>query len=127
MDKLNTAIVALAVALASCASPTTTYDDVAALPRDEQLAVFASASPTEKAAIYREHFERLAAREGVTVEQRAALLRSAALVSPDWYALAPNAPGWTERVKAPRDEMERITRAAFGARASSITMAIGPE
>ncbi|MEO5725905.1 MAG: hypothetical protein ACMG6S_07915 [Byssovorax sp.] len=127
MAQLRTAFVSLAVVLASCTSPTATYDDVAPLPRDEQLAAFASASPTEKAAIYRGHFERLAAREGVTAEQRAALLRSAALVSPDWYDLAPSAPGWAERVQAPRDEMERITRAAFGERASRITMAIGPE
>jgi hypothetical protein len=127
MHNFNTVLIAaIAVALASCASPTS-YEDVAPLPRDAQLAVFAAASPAEKAAIYREHLTRYAVRPTVTAAQRAALLRSAALVSPDWYSLTPEAPGWTERVKAPGDEMDRLMRSAFGEEAPRVMMAIGPE
>jgi hypothetical protein len=122
----RTLFAALALALASCAGPTS-YDDIAPLPREEQLAAFKAASPVEKAAIYRAHFTHFAARPGVTAEQREVLLRSAALVSPDWYALAADAPGWAERVQVPRDEMERVLRAAFGDEASRITMTLGAE
>src|SRR4051812_38860595 len=103
----TTSTTALVLALAGCAGPTT-YDDVAPLRRDAQLAAFVAASPAERAAMYPEPFPRLAAREGVTAMQRDALTRAAALVSPDWYTLAPEAPGWAERVKAPREEMERL-------------------
>jgi hypothetical protein len=120
-----TSITALVLALAGCAGPTT-YDDVAPLPRDARLAAFVAASPTEKAAIYREHFTHLAARDGVTAAQRDALTRAATLVSPDWYVLAPDAPGWAERVQAPRDEMERLVRGAFGEEAARVMMTIGP-
>ena len=128
MHKLaGISITVLAVAaLASCTEPST-YEGVARLPRNEQLAAFVAASPVEKAAIYREHFTHYAARPSVTAQQREALLRSAVLVSPDWYALAPNAPGWAERVEVPRAEMERVVRAAFGADASRVMMTIGPE
>jgi hypothetical protein len=93
------------------------YDDLTRLPHEAQLAELAAASPHKKASIYRGYFEHLAARRDVTTEQREALLRSAALVSPEWHE-----PGES----LSRDETDRLLRAAFGEDAAWIMMTIGP-
>jgi hypothetical protein len=104
-----------------------TYDDVAHLSRKDQYAVFVASSPDEQAAIYAGHLAHYAELPGLTAGQRAAVERAATLVSSEWYALTPDAPGWRERVEAPREEMERLLRGAFGEQASRVMMTIGPE
>jgi len=95
----------------------TTYDELARLPHEAQLANFAAAAPPKKALIYRGYFEHLAARRDVTTDQRKALLRSAALVSPEWYE-----PGESSS----RVEMNRLLQAAFGEDAAWIIKTVGP-
>lgn len=105
------------IASASALPEPSAYDEMARLPREEQLADFAGAAPHKKASIYRGYFQHLAARRDATTDQREALLRSAALVSPEWYE-----PGESPS----RDEMDRLIRAAFGDGAARIMMIIGP-
>jgi hypothetical protein len=93
------------------------YDELARLPHEAQLAELAAAAPHKKASIYRGYFAHLAARRDVTTDQREALLRSAALVSPEWYE-----PGESPS----RVETDRLLRAAFGEDAAWIMMTIGP-
>ncbi len=118
----------LALSLASCAEPgPLTYEDVAPLTHQEQLAAFATASPAEMAAIYRGHFERVAERPDLTLAQHDAIERAAVLVSPQWY-VPENADGQAgERVRTEQAEAERLVREALGPNATRAMMMIGPE
>lgn len=97
----------LVLALTSCAAPDAlTYQDVVDLPHQEQIHVMQGASPENMAAIYQAHLAHVAELPSVTPEERAALARARALVTPEWYSS--DAPG--ERMRADQAEAERLVR-----------------
>jgi hypothetical protein len=111
MHKLTFAAAALLFALVGCGAQPTTYEDVARLPPDEQLAVFKAANPVEKAAIYRGHLAHYADRPGLTEAQRAACRHAASLISEVDY-WPHDTPEWKARAADESDE--RGIREAFG-------------
>ena len=118
-----TALLALALAGASCVSPPAlAYEDVAGHPREERLLTMGAASPEEMAAIFRTHLAHVAAGPGVTADERAAIARVGELASAEWSAVDAQ----SERAKADEAEAERLIRGLSPATMRAV-MALGGE
>lgn len=97
MKKLSFTAVALLLALAGCAALPTEGSDPSAQMNDPAFRAFVYAAPAEKVATAHAHFERMAARPGLTDEQRKPILGLHAVVTevafgprdtPEWKAWA---------------------------------------
>ena len=127
MHKLTFMASALLLALAGCAAPPLTYDEIVTLSPEAQIDARARATPEEQAAIFRESMKHWAAKPGITEAQRAAVVRAAAEVTPADYG--PRARSRTDHEMRERAESdlaaEQATyvgaiRTAFGEQAGRI-------
>jgi hypothetical protein len=103
--------VALLLAVAGCAAPPTDGSDPKALMKDPAFRAFFYASPAEKVATVRAHYERMAARPGLTEAQRAAILGLRATVSE--VGFGPHNAEWEKWAMRDGHEVDDL-RAAFG-------------
>lgn len=101
----------LALALAACAAPSVEADDPKAQINDPAFRAFATSSPREKVATLHAHFERQAARPGLTEAQRTAILGLRAAVNE--VGFGPRNEEWEAWAMRPATEVEAL-RAAFG-------------
>ena len=99
---------ALLLVLAGCDAPPTEGE----VPHNDPARIaFAASTPAEKVAAVRAHYERMAARPGLTDVQRAAILGMRATVSEIGYG--PHDAEWAKLAMHDGHEVEAV-RAAFG-------------
>ena len=102
---------ALVLALAGCAAPPTEGNDPKAQMNDPAFRAFVYASAAEKVATAHAHFERMAARPGLTDEQRKAILALRAVVTE--VGFGPHNAEWEKWAMRDGHEVDDL-RAAFG-------------